>query len=238
MRRIRSAYEARFRKLLEGVHARNPEKALQWFHERATKLSRDETIPAPTALNRVYEDALRKNKHWFNRKLRAPVSDSDAPPTFWCDAGLGGLARWLRAAGYEAQWKYGIDDEELVREAQGIGAILLTTDSGMMDRRLLRDGIVKALWLSPTLKIPDQLTIVFQELHLQRRASRCMSCGGELRRVDKESLRSRIPPRTYLWIDEYFLCDRCGQLFWHGTHWRKIKVQLDELAGELWRQTA
>ncbi|MCD6378693.1 MAG: hypothetical protein DRO01_07865, partial [Thermoproteota archaeon] len=33
-----------------------------------------------------------------------------ANPVILCDAMLGGLARWLRAAGYEAQFIYGIDD--------------------------------------------------------------------------------------------------------------------------------
>ncbi len=53
-----------------------------------------------------------------------------------------------------------------------------------------------------------------------------MSCGGELRAQDKESLRDRVPPRTYRWLDEYFECRDCGKLFWHGTHWEKIQRQL------------
>ncbi len=229
MRRIRTAYEARFRKLLESVRARKIDKAIEWFHQRSEKLAEQENLPLPTALNRTYETALRKNVSWFNRKLAQAGSQKNVSPVFWCDAGLGGLARWLRASGYEAHWKYGIADDELVREAQQIGAVILTTDSGMMERKLLRDGIVPALWLSPTLKIPDQLTIVFQELHLEKRASRCMSCGGELRLADKETLREKIPPKTYRWLDEYFVCERCGQLFWHGTHWGKIRAELEKL---------
>ena len=53
---------------------------------------------------------------------------------------------------------------------------------------MIRDAIIQALWLSPTLKIADQLTIVFQELHLPKRASRCMNCGGELVASDKEKI--------------------------------------------------
>ncbi len=49
-----------------------------------------------------------------------------------------------------------------------------------------------------------------------------MSCGGELHPGDKEALRERIPPRTYRWRDDYFVCARCDKLFWHGTHWRRI----------------
>jgi uncharacterized protein with PIN domain len=34
---------------------------------------------------------------------QAPLPSSPAPPLA-CDAMLGGLARWLRAAGYDASW--------------------------------------------------------------------------------------------------------------------------------------
>jgi uncharacterized protein with PIN domain len=147
---------------------------------------------------------------------------------FWCDAGLGGLARWLRATGYESHWRYGIDDVELLAEAQKISAFVLTTDSGLMERRVVREKIIPALWLSPTLKIHQQLAIVFRDLKLEMRGPRCMTCGGELKVVNKEEWREKIPPKTYAWLDEYFLCSRCGKLFWRGTHWRKIRERLTD----------
>jgi hypothetical protein len=149
---------------------------------------------------------------------------------FWCDAGLGGLARWLRAAGYDSRWEAGIPDDDLLREARKIGATILTTDSLFMERRLLRDGIVPGYWLAPTLGVPAQLALVFGEFRLERREPRCMSCGGELRRVEKEALRERIPPKTYRWLDEYFVCARCDRLLWRGTHWMRIEQQLKEVA--------
>ena len=97
----------------------------------------------------------------------------------------------------------------------------------LMERRVLRDRIIRALWLPPTLSIAEQLSLVFREFGLEKRAPRCMHCGGELRRIDKESACERIPPRTYRWLDEYFICSRCGQLFWHGTHWLRIERQLE-----------
>jgi uncharacterized protein with PIN domain len=36
---------------------------------------------------------------------------------FACDAMLGGLARWLRAAGYDATWRVDIDDGDLIQQA-------------------------------------------------------------------------------------------------------------------------
>jgi uncharacterized protein with PIN domain len=100
----------------------------------------------------------------------------------------------------------------------------------MMQRRVLRDGIVPALWVPPTLVKSAQLALVFREFGLALRPPRCMSCGGELRRVEKEQMRERIPPRTWRWLDEYFVCIRCDRLFWHGTHWQKIRRQLEAAA--------
>ena len=80
--------------------------------------------------------------------------------------------------------------------------------------------------MPPTLKMVEQLALVFRELGLTVREPRCMSCGGELRRVEKEVLRDRIPPKTWRWVDEYFLCTQCDKLFWHGTHWQRIKARL------------
>jgi len=64
---------------------------------------------------------------------------------------------------------------------------------------------------------------------LKKREPRCMSCGGELRRESKEALRERIPPKTFKWLDEYFVCSRCGKLFWRGTHWHKIESELQKM---------
>jgi uncharacterized protein with PIN domain len=53
-----------------------------------------------------------------------------------------------------------------------------------------------------------------------------MACGGALQAVEKASVAARIPPRTARWKDDYFVCGRCGQLFWEGTHWERIRERL------------
>jgi uncharacterized protein with PIN domain len=103
----------------------------------------------------------------------------------------------------------------------------------LMEHGMLRDGVIPALWLPPTLKLPEQLALVFREFNLTARPPRCTSCGGELHRGDKESLRARIPPRTYLWLDEFFVCARCDKLFWQGTHWQRIAAALKTIEAEL-----
>ncbi|MEW6744467.1 MAG: Mut7-C RNAse domain-containing protein [Planctomycetota bacterium] len=143
-------------------------------------------------------------------------------PAFACDAMLKGLARWLRAFGYDATWRYGIEDGELVAHSLEERRVLLTSDSGLMRRRAIREGHPAALFIPRDLSVDEQLRFVAGTFELRRRRPRCMRCGGALRRVPKESVRDEAPPKTFLWLDEFYRCGRCGGLFWKGTHWQRI----------------
>ena len=88
------------------------------------------------------------------------------PPRFLCDAMLGGLARWLRAAGYEAAFEYGIDDAELLRRARATGAVLLSSDGPMFERNVIRDGVVRAHFVPRGLSKVEQLANVLRALEL------------------------------------------------------------------------
>lgn len=158
-----------------------------------------------------------------------PTASLTGSMRFLCDAGLGGLARWLRGAGYEALWRADIHDHELVREAQRDALVIVTTDSLLMERRVIRCGEVKAVWIPPVLRAAQQLVVVLEELRLPVLDSRCMECGGVLKRVDKEAVKHEIPPRTYKWLDEFWKCASCGKLFWQGTHYERIRQHLQSV---------
>lgn len=228
MSRIGKAYEARFRALLLRLHARQLEAGVQWLLAKAQHNAEETKAPPPRSLSDAYEHLRNQVRAWEQRTRRDEVRKV-SPERFVCDTGLGGLARWLRAAGYEAFWFPNIDDAELIRRARVLNAFVLTTDSLMMERGVLRDGVVPSLWLPPALTKQEQLALVLRELDLKPRDPRCMTCGGELRPTPKETLRDRIPPKTWRWIDEYFLCDRCGQLFWRGTHWQRIQAAIEKI---------
>ncbi|MEW6303646.1 MAG: Mut7-C RNAse domain-containing protein [Verrucomicrobiota bacterium] len=225
MSRIRKAYEARLRQLLLQFGARRIDAGVRLLLSGGLSVRSCDRVSETRALDQIIGRLAARNEQFQLRRKTGATAVKDAP-NFVCDVGLGGLARWLRAAGYEADWIPGIDDEDLVLLAQRTGRTILTTDSLMMERRVLRDGVVPALWVPPTLKVREQLAIVLRDLRLPMRAPLCMRCGGKLRTVTKEEVRDRIPPKTRLWLDEYFVCTRCHQLFWEGTHWQRIKRRL------------
>jgi uncharacterized protein with PIN domain len=149
-------------------------------------------------------------------------------PQFACDAMLKGLARWLRAAGYDAAFKAGIGDWDLIHLARREARLLLSSDTGIFRIGLVRDGDLPALFIPPGLTKRQQLAYVFQRLSLTPREPRCMACGGLLREVPKHQVRDRVPPRSFAWMEHFYECGRCGQLFWRGTHWQRIGQVLEQ----------
>src|SRR5262245_33952175 len=109
-----------------------------------------------------------------------PAMHDVFPPRFACDAMLGGLARWLRAAGYDASWHEGIADPELVRLAHAEGRTVLSSDGDVFEFALVRDGVVPSLFVPRGLAVQDQLAHVLRSFGLPLREPRCMACGGEL----------------------------------------------------------
>jgi uncharacterized protein with PIN domain len=214
--RLRKFYERRFGELME--KQMDDSSAVERLFEQADRF-RATLGPLPTQPMASLHAQLR----------RAAGETSHFPKRFVCDVGLGGLTRWLRGAGYEAFWRPDLDDAAVIREADRYQATLITTDTLMTERGVLRDAITPWVLVPSSLTCEEQLVIVFHELELPLLDSRCMHCGGGLRQVKKAEVIERIPPRTALWLDEYFLCVGCGHLFWRGTHWKQIDRELRSL---------
>jgi uncharacterized protein with PIN domain len=246
MRRLESGFRRRFRSLLILVRPRRLEFGVELLLGRARERSVREGQPLAEALAAVY---LFTQQRVFRRlavtgactRAEAPWSKLAAgTPSFLCDESLGGLARWLRAGGYEAQVRHLRAEprslgrpgpDALLAEAAARALVLLTSVDDLLDRRLVREGRVLALWVPTGLEPTTQLHLVLADLGLGLREPRCMACGGELEARAKEAVAERIPPRTARWKDDYWTCLCCGRLFWKGTHWERIARALSGAAG-------
>jgi uncharacterized protein len=141
---------------------------------------------------------------------------------FFCDAMLGGLSRWLRALGYEADFEHGIDDGELVERAAARNAIILSSDQPLFDRKRITSGEVRALFVPRHEPVIDQAVFVLSRLRLSVLPVRCMECGGALRDAPRDEVESLVPPGALAAFHEFLRCVRCERVYWHGTHWVKI----------------
>lgn len=152
---------------------------------------------------------------------------------FLCDAMLGGLAKWLRAAGYDTYYaREGTDvsDGFLTLKALEEDRVLLTSDGGFLERKPVRDGRVGFMRV-PHAPLEGQLRLVADRFDLDRGESRCMECNGELESVTPGAVSDRVPPGVRRTREEFFLCGGCGRVFWHGSHWARISGRLSRVFG-------
>ncbi len=155
---------------------------------------------------------------------------TDPGPRFSCEAMCGGLARWLRAAGYDASWHDGTTDPELVRLARDEGRMVLSSDGNIFVFTRICDGVVPARFVSRGLTVQAQLAQMLRGLGLPLREPRCMACGGELLELTREEAAGQLPPRSLAFHGRFWECTRCQQVFWHGTHWERIVRRIREAA--------
>lgn len=143
----------------------------------------------------------------------------------------GGLARWLRALGYDASFSPSIDDGELVRQSGCEGRVLISSDSRLFERRALRSGEVASVFLPRGLRLMAQVRFVVEACRLPVREPRCMACGGELRIVAADEVGDRVPARSLIWATQFYECTACRNVFWNGSHWRRISAVRSAAAG-------
>ncbi len=183
---------------------------------------------------------LKCRKHIENGSILLTISTEDAPGEglqppgqirFACDAMCGGLARWLRAVGYDATWSPDIDDGRLVQEAREQGRFLLSSDNGIFERRPITSGQVPALLIPRGLRRLQQLEYVVQHLKLPVRPPRCMACGGALLPAGREEVAAEVPARSLIWARHFYRCSQCDKVYWEGSHWRRISKVREAAAG-------
>ncbi len=142
----------------------------------------------------------------------------------------GGLARWLRAIGHDTFYREGIDDAELVEIARREDRILISSDGKLFERKPVAGGQVRSLMLPRGLKLLAQVEYVVRALRLPVLQARCTQCNGRLVPRTREDVSADVPARSLVWAREFFRCDGCGQVFWDGTHWRRIRAVRARLA--------
>jgi uncharacterized protein with PIN domain len=188
-------------------------------------------LPRRQTLERERE---RKRSRFFLLSVSAPRPKERRQPrppvAFLCDAMLGGLARWLRAAGYSAEFDVHAPDGALVRRALAENKLLLTSDMGIMKRYAVTSGRARVLFVPRELDVNGQLGFVLSKLDLPLLQPACMQCGGELAEVPLSDVRDAVPEKVRKHCRRYFACRRCGKLFWHGTHWTSIMKRLKRAA--------
>lgn len=148
---------------------------------------------------------------------------------FLVDYHLQKLGRWLRFLGQDVEiLNNRLIPSDIISKMRKEEYIFLTRDNFWEGRSEIERVHIESDFLEEQLKqlIKQKLIKIDKENILKR----CSECNYEIEKVDKESVKERIPPKTYLWLDEYWQCKNCGKLYWRGTHLDRIKRILSRLS--------
>jgi uncharacterized protein with PIN domain len=148
---------------------------------------------------------------------------------FVTDAMLGKLTRWLRMLGHDVEYTRSTEDKTLIQKAKKENRILLTRDV-----ELYRQAIAKG---AETFLIenPDQTANLAQlakrygfKLKVEVKTSRCPKCNGKIKIIPKALVADKIPESTFSNYGEFWQCQNCAQIYWHGAHWKRIERTLTD----------
>jgi uncharacterized protein with PIN domain len=146
---------------------------------------------------------------------------------FIVDCMLGKLAKWLKIFGFDAQFFSKIEDDELLAIAMKEGRILLTRDTGLIQRA--KD--VETLFLESE-EWQVQVRQVMEHFNLREKVAphtRCIDCNVELKNLPKKNAKNLVSSFVFERTDSFALCPNCSRVFWRGTHFKDMEIQIQEI---------
>ena len=140
---------------------------------------------------------------------------------FIADSHLGRLAAYLRMLGFDTLYRNDYSDEELSDVSSDEHRVVLTRDRGLLKRKAVTHG-----YFVRESSFRGQLIEVVERFDLRGSLApftRCMRCNGVLEKVAKDAVQDQVPPRSREHADQFRRCRGCGQVYWNGSHYRRME---------------
>jgi len=148
-------------------------------------------------------------------------------PRFLCDGHLGKLARLLRVMGFDTAWDDSWSEARMARRGLNENRTVLSRSLSLLKRAAMDNAMLirrdnpddQAAEVLGRFLLADQIQMF----------GRCSKCNGLIGEVPKAQVSIRIPPKTAKWLDTYYLCRECDQLFWEGTHVIALRLRVAKI---------
>jgi len=146
---------------------------------------------------------------------------------FVADGHLGKLVRDLRLLGIDVVYDRDAEDRQLVAIATAQQRALLTRDRRLLMHSALRHGCY--LRSQNPFEQTTEVLRRFELGALIRPFSRCLRCNAPLRPVAKAAVVDRLEPLTKIYYERFRNCSGCGQIYWSGSHFDKLRDRVEKL---------
>jgi len=149
------------------------------------------------------------------------------PRSFVVDVHLGKLVKNMRLLGLDTVFNKDWTDDNLIRISNEQHRMLLTRDI-----QLLKNGNTQFGYWVRSQNPDEQIKELFRRFSLAGYLapfSRCMKCNGLLNEVPLSRIEDQVPPKVKKWQSRFFRCRDCGQVYWKGSHFEKLREKVTEL---------
>jgi len=147
---------------------------------------------------------------------------------FITDGMLGKLTRWLRLLGHDVEYANDVEDKKLMAIAKKEKRILLTQDLELFQQANARGlDVFLVEGRTEVERIACMAKKYGFPLEIDVTVSRCPKCNSEIKLVSKDAAAEKIPKTTYAYYNEFWECQKCGQIYWRGAHWKRITKTLE-----------
>lgn len=154
---------------------------------------------------------------------------SEVQLKFLADSMLGKLARWLRMAGFDADYRKGSDFSAFLRIAREEKRIVLTRDTKFLkiysppEFFFIEDDAVEKQFKAVVTKF--SLAVKIDKL------CRCLYCNVPVEAVSRENVYGKVPDYIYDNILHFTRCPACSRIYWEGTHVEKLRERILKITG-------
>jgi hypothetical protein len=140
------------------------------------------------------------------------------------------LARWLRILGVEVLYPPSVDDDEIIKLAKEKSKTVLTMDEELC-QRARKHGV--SAFLVPKKRIEEQIAIIVDRFHIKiadfPSKTLCPVCNGELKQIKRKEVEGKVLEAVLKKHDKFWLCKKCGKVFWEGSHWERINESVERI---------
>ncbi|MEM2953097.1 MAG: Mut7-C RNAse domain-containing protein [Candidatus Bathyarchaeia archaeon] len=158
---------------------------------------------------------------------------------FIADGMLGKLTRWLRMLGHNVKYSNKLDDSQLITIAKKERRILLTRDLELYQQATAKG--VQAFYMEGQTEAERLAKLAKKfgiNLDIDMATSRCPKCNTRVKPLPKEKVADKVEKTTFSYYNEFWQCPKCGQIYWQGAHWTRIRKTLETAKENLKKLTA
>ena len=150
---------------------------------------------------------------------------------FLVDGMLGNVAKKLLLLGYDTEYFSDMNDLKLIQKAKNEYRIIISKDRQLISNA--KKSAIQTIQITKEDEI-EQFSEILSTVHLELNeisgdTARCTKCNSNTSRISKSKISNKIPSKVLEFNEKFWECDNCKQIYWEGTHIKKLQNFLNKI---------